>query len=54
MDRQTELKSNNSDATKEKVRACEFRESFVEWWNLAAKNSREQQEAVGRRKTKAA
>ena len=54
MDRQTKLKSNNSDATKEHVRACQFRQSFVEWWNLAAKQSSEQQEAIRQRKTKAA
>lgn len=54
MDRHTEFKSKKSDVTKEGIRAREFRQSFVEWWNLAAEKSREQQEAIEQRRSEAA
>lgn len=54
MDRQREVRSINRDATKDRTRARKFRESFVEWWNLAAHESEERQDAAEQGKPKAA
>lgn len=54
MERQREVRSVGSDVTKDGMRARKFRQSFVEWWNLAAQKSEERQEATEQRKPRAA